>query len=256
MARNNQATHSSFANKETRVWKTFGLLAHILPSKMSVLRDRSNFNNIIEGTRHARTPDDNIFVSFSRPRAAGAEQTRRAQATRTPPIIRLFSEISNNEDLMNSSDSFEEEFGGLPSVLLTPTSPNDAKCSKFNIMDSSSSERPKKKLRIDNQGSQNRLSLQNKLHGLTKTQLINLLENLVCDRHPELEEVSVRILSAQLKSVSYLQDFMRTSSFVPSSRSTLISVVVWLVMILSHYCPYRRFNSWFLNLIYKLWRLN
>ncbi|XP_031569234.1 tethering factor for nuclear proteasome sts1-like [Actinia tenebrosa] len=196
---------------------------------MSVLKDRANFNNIIQGLRHTRTSDDNIFVSFSSPRAAGAEQTTRAQTPRTPPIIRLLSEISNEEDLMDSSNALEEEFGGLPSVLLTPTSPNDAKSSKFNILDSSSSARPKKKLRVDNHGSK-KLSLQNKLQGLTKSQLINLLDTLVCDRHPELEEEiqqlvpepDLQAMEARLKTLkrSIYKAFPHRGSHVGSTRDS------------------------------------
>ena len=180
---------------------------------MSVMKDITNYNNIIEGSRNARA-SDNIFVSFSTPRPDGSEQTT-PQSTR--PLIRLLTEIPSNDIDLSSSSFFDQEFGVLPSVLLTPTSPNDVNNLKFST-ECCSSARPRKKLRLEIDETQERIPLQNKLQSLTKPQLIELVNTLVSERHPELEEVRFEFALNQFSAV--LRHY--TSSFVRILLSLLM----------------------------------
>ncbi|KAK3711750.1 hypothetical protein QZH41_020140 [Actinostola sp. cb2023] len=159
---------------------------------MAVMKDITSYSNIMDGTRVTSASDDNVFVSFTTLRMRQDEQTRTSQQTSRsvrPPLIRLLSEFSDTSEVATSLDRFEEELSDLPSGLLTPTSPNDVE--KFSS-DCSLSSRPRKKLRIARRDEETLLN--QKLQRLSKANLVEIINTLVSQRHPELQQEVFKLI--------------------------------------------------------------
>lgn len=145
---------------------------------MSAMKDITNFSSSAAQNSHDSSPERDIFVSFVAPssRKRGARQTSMQKS------------LQKSESLGNTSnedDKSESEGEGEPdSVFMTPETPIESR-PKVN--------RPKrKKLRLA--GSQRNETpspaLSVTLNGLTKAQLVDLVNTLVAERHPDLEQVS------------------------------------------------------------------
>lgn len=143
---------------------------------MSAMKDITNFSSSAAQNSHDSSPERDIFVSFVAPssRKRGARQTSMQKS------------LQKSESLGNTSnedDKSESEGEGEPdSVFMTPETPTESR-PKVN--------RPKrKKLRLAgsprNETPSPALSVT--LNGLTKAQLVDLVNTLVAERHPDLEQ--------------------------------------------------------------------
>lgn len=145
---------------------------------MSVMKDITNLSSNLTASGHESSPERDIFVSLASP------SSRKRSAKHVQESMQRF--LQKSETLGSTSNEDEisegEADGGVNSMFMTPETPNEGppKVSK-----------PKrKKLRLGGSprsGSQSP-ALSVTLNGLTKAQLIGLLETLVAERHPDLEQ--------------------------------------------------------------------
>ena len=146
---------------------------------MSVMKDITNYSPITAMAHHERPADENVFI---------------ATTADTPPLRRSPGRAANKR-LVPPSTSESETAGGaivdecdMSSVFMTPTEDRHF----FYTEDSDAEGYPvRKRLRLAvDRPSNRRVPLPVALNGLTKVQLVNLVNNLVYKRQPELEEVS------------------------------------------------------------------
>ena len=144
---------------------------------MSAMKDITNYSSDLMQSCQDNSPERDIFVSFATSRKPGAQQST---------LKRFFTETagcgSNEED--RSSRSKREADVELNSMFLTPEAPNNSG-QKVN-------GQKRKRLRLG--GSPRNISAADgtvsvTLNGLSKAQLVDLVNKLVFERHPDLQQV-------------------------------------------------------------------
>ena len=158
---------------------------------MSAMKDITNLSSSAAQDSHDSSPERDIFVSFVAP----SSRKRGARQTSMQSFLPKSESLGNASNEDEKSDS--EGDGELGSVFMTPETPTESR-PKVN--------RPKrKKLRLTgsprNESTSPALSVT--LNGLTKAQLVDLVNTLVAERHPDLEQVSVLLeICAELRGKS------------------------------------------------------
>lgn len=140
---------------------------------MSVMKDITNFSSNTEQSSHGSSPERDIFVAPSS-RKRGAKQACLQRFLQKPEML---ATSSGGED--NSESEGDEEAN---SVFMTPETPSEPR-QKVNRF------KPKK-LRLGGRSVRNENpALSVTLKGLTKAQLVDLVNTLVAEKHPDLEQV-------------------------------------------------------------------
>ncbi|KAL9965410.1 hypothetical protein ACROYT_G029209 [Oculina patagonica] len=143
---------------------------------MSAMKDITNVSSNTSQNSHESSPERDIFVSFVAP-------TSRKRGARQASMERFLHKSEAHGNTSNEEDKSESEGDGeTNSVFMTPETPSETR-PKVN--------RPKrKKLRLAgsprNETPSPALSVT--LNGLTKAQLVDLVNTLVAERHPDLEQ--------------------------------------------------------------------
>ena len=145
---------------------------------MSAMKDITNLGSNTSQNNHDSSPERDIFVSFVAP-SSRKRDARQASMERFLHKSEAPGNTSNEEDVSESEGDGEGN-----SVFMTPETPSESR-PKVN--------RPKrKKLRLAasprNEAPSPALSVT--LNGLTKAQLVDLVNTLVAERHPDLEQVA------------------------------------------------------------------
>lgn len=156
---------------------------------MSAMKDITNLSSNSAPSGHESSPERDIFVSFAAPssRKRGANHVQASMQRFLQKRETLGS--TSNEDEISES----EGDGEVNSVFMTPETPNEGR-QKPN--------KPKrKKLLLGGSPRSESQSppLSVTLNGLTKAQLIDLVNTLVAERHPDLEQVKCCIKCLQNK---------------------------------------------------------
>ena len=141
------------------------------------MKDITNFSSNTSQNSHDSSPERDIFVSFVAP-------SSRKRSAMQANMERFLQKSEPLENTSNEEDRRESEGDGeLTLVFMTPETPSETR-PKAN--------RPKrKKLRLAgsprNETPSPALSVT--LNGLTKAQLVDLVNTLVAEKHPDLEQV-------------------------------------------------------------------
>ena len=160
----------------------FALKISYLPVIMSVMKDITNLSSNTAASGHESSPERDIFVSLTSP------SSRKRKAEHVQASMQKFLQkpetlgSTGNEDQIIGS----EADCGVNSVFMTPETPQDGppKVSKPN----------RKRLRLGGPRNESQSpSLSVTLNGLTKAQLVDILETLVAERHPDLEQVNFNL---------------------------------------------------------------
>lgn len=130
---------------------------------------------------HERPADENVFIATT---AARAETPPSRHSPRRTTNKRIIPAVTSNGE--TSGDAIREECD-MSSVFMTPTEDRHFFCTEDSEAEGCP-VRKRRRLAIDSQVIQP-VPLPIALNGLTKVQLVNLVNNLVNTRHPELEEV-------------------------------------------------------------------
>lgn len=145
--------------------------------KMSAMKDITNFSSNTAENSHDSSPERDIFVSFVAP----SSRKRSARQASMEKFLQKSEALGNASDEDDVSES--EGDGEANSVFMTPETPTESR-PKVN-------RTKRKKLRLAgsprNETSSPALSVT--LNGLTKAQLVDLVNTLVAERHPDLEQV-------------------------------------------------------------------
>lgn len=155
---------------------------------MTAMKDITNFSSNTMQNSHESSPERDIFVSFVAP------SSRRKRTAKQASLQRVFQtstetleNTSNEEDTNNKSESEAE--GEANSVFMTPESEPRQKGNR----------QKRKRLRLGGSARNGELpspSLSVTLNGLSKAQLVDLVNTLVAERHPDLEQVVIAFKSS------------------------------------------------------------
>ena len=153
-----------------------------MPVIMSVMKDITNLSSNTAASGHESSPERDIFVSLtspsSRKRKAEHVQASMQKFLQKPETL---GSTGNEDQIIGSEADF-----GVNSVFMTPETPHDGppKVSKPN----------RKRLRLGGPRNESQSpALSVTLNGLTKAQLVDILETLVAERHPDLEQVNFNL---------------------------------------------------------------
>ena len=145
---------------------------------MSVMKDITNFSSNASQNSHESSPERDIFVSFVAP----SSRKRGARQANMERFLHKSEPLENTSNEEDKSDS--EGDGEVNSVFMTPETPieprqkvNRPKRKKLRLAESPRKETPSPALSVT-------------LNGLTKAQLVDLVNTLVAERHPDLEKVA------------------------------------------------------------------
>lgn len=141
------------------------------------MKDITNFSTNTSQNNHDSSPERDIFVSSVAP-------SSRKRGARQANMDSFLQKSEPLENTSNKEDRSENEGDGeLTSVFMTPETPsetlpkaNHPKRKKLRLAGSPRNETPSPALSVT-------------LNGLTKAQLVDLVNNLVAERHPDLEQV-------------------------------------------------------------------
>ena len=140
---------------------------------MSAMKDITNFSPNTAENSHDSSPERDIFISF-------VSRSSRKRSARQASMEK-FLQLGNASDEDDKSES--EGDGEANSVFMTPETPiesrpkaNRPKRKKLRLAGSPRNETPSPVLSVT-------------LNGLTKAQLVDLVNTLVAERHPDLEQV-------------------------------------------------------------------
>lgn len=167
---------------------------------MSVMKDITNLSPIAQDDSHESSPERDIFVSYVAP------NSRRKRNAKQAALERFFQtstpgETSSEEEKGTKSESEAEEEANP--AFMTPESEPKKKANP-----------PKRKrLRLGGKARNGEIAspaLSVTLNGLTKAQLVELVNTLVSERHPDLEQelrslVPEPDLTELEKKLEYLQ---------------------------------------------------
>lgn len=150
---------------------------------MSVMKDITNLSPIAQDDSHESSPERDIFVSYVAP------TSRRKRNAKQAALERFFQtstpgETSSEEEKGTKSENEAEEEANL--AFMTPESEPKKKANP-----------PKRKrLRLGGKARNGEVAspaLSVTLNGLTKAQLVELVNTLVSERHPDLEQVDIAL---------------------------------------------------------------
>ena len=150
---------------------------------MSAMKDITNFSSIASPNSHESSPERDIFVSFAAPSSRRKRTVKQAAMQR---FAETLENSSNEEDTSNKSESEAE--GEANSVFMTPESEPRQ---KGNVQ-------KRKRLRLGGSARNTGVAsppLSVTLNGLSKAQLVDLVNTLVTERHPDLEQVVISFKS-------------------------------------------------------------
>ena len=134
---------------------------------------------------HESSPERDIFISYSAP------SSRRKRTAKQAALERFFQtskealgDSSNEEDTNSKSESEVE--ADVSSAFMTPENEPKKKANP----------QKRKRLRLggnprNGEGASPALSVT--LNGLSKAQLVDLVNTLVAERHPDLEQVGITL---------------------------------------------------------------
>lgn len=152
---------------------------------MSAMKDITNNSPITAVAHHERPADENVFV------ATNAIPPRPSRGSAPNKRIKYTTASTSSEEETTSAEYTKE--CAMSSVFLTPTEHRHFSFAECKAQEGCSF-RKRLRLSVEN-GINERVPIPITLNGLTKAQLVNLVKNLVCERHPELEQVNLLVFN-------------------------------------------------------------
>lgn len=156
---------------------------------MSVMKDITNLTSNTMHDSHESSPERDIFISYSAPSSRRKRTAKQAALERFIPTSKeTLGDTTSEEDTGNKSESEPE--AEASSAFMTPESEPRKKANP----------QKRKRLRLGGgprNGEVASPALSVTLNGLSKAQLVDLVNTLVTERHPDLEQVGITLNAFQ-----------------------------------------------------------
>lgn len=165
---------------------------------MSAMKDITNYFNSNMQDSHESSPERDIFVSYEAP-SSRSRRKRTAKQASLQKIKKLSTETlgdaSNGDDMSNKSESEAEV--EAKSVFMTPESEPKQK----------GNAQKRKRLRLGGGARNTEPALSVTLNGLSKAQLVDMVNTLVSERHPDLEQVTIALYVCNIRAQNRKENF-------------------------------------------------